>query len=217
MAYVKSDSKAIMTARTKLVYILSTVAKIIYKNISELSTRSGLFILGTCSHGIVAGQLGKRAMLSQFVLGLRYLQDLLERCQSSFLGSCDRTAGIIETLRRCTCCYSLLESILISPAVDKIPMESVPRRVAHCVHPIFKIGKRLRVEEELQENGIYRHGVRFRADALIILSGGRIRHLDAVLSIPTTQCNAYSHAPLTWLLWSGLSKFFPSQQDGKNT
>lgn len=112
---------------------------------------------------------------------------------------------------------AVLQRRLVGPAVDEVAVEAVASGVAHGVDEVLVVGVRGGVVEELVEDGEDGDGVGGRADATVVVADSRVGHLVARLSVvPETACLAL-FGELTWLLWSALSRFSPSQQEGRYT
>lgn len=134
------------------------------------------------------------------------------RCQDRLLALRDRTSGILQAFLASTRTKDITQSVQVGPAVDKVSVKAVSGGISRRVYPILIIREGFRVEQKFNENGDNRHWVRLGANAFVIVPNCRIRHLKmSDASLLTLGCR------LTWLWWSSLSRFSPSQQEGKNT
>lgn len=117
-------------------------------------------------------------MLTQLLQRWRYIQRMCDWSECPCLVVCDRTIRIVQPLHACTCRHSVLQCILVYPAVEEVSMQTIPCGVAHSVHPIFIVRKGLRVKEEFHEDRIHCHRMGLRANTLIIIPNRGIGHLN---------------------------------------
>lgn len=162
----------------------------------------------------VARQLLYGTILSQILPWDGFVRFQESWRQGRLLGLCDRTPGVTQPSLPRACFKCPLQGFLVHPPIYEVPMHAISVSVARCVYPIMMIRKRLRVEYEFHENREYGYRMRLGTDAFVIVSNLRICHLQSSVSCHVILAILRR---LTWLLWSVLSRFLPSQHEGKNT
>lgn len=167
------------------------------------------------SYRVVAGKLVQRPVQANFFFRRSLLKSLDAGVSRRAIGTNVQAAtAVIDTVGTGAGGNGTLQSVLVSPALDVVTVETVTGTIATCPNKAVEVLDGSSVVEKLIEDRKDGLGVRFGANTEVVVTNCGESNLSWRVS-ETTSLGRLTSCLLTWLLWSAVSKFFPSQQDGK--